>query len=153
MSFRNDDLQGIGIEPGASGVVEITVHASPKHQGDPVFPQTVNLTNAVHTVRWHCTDLPRGTFLQIHFPADPLGPFVAVVEASASTNPREVTGYGNRGPRKTLKEYDYEARVVGARGAVKVVGRGRLNNKATKVVRDPRAGGPGDPPIPDPVGK
>jgi len=151
MSFRKDDVAGLGLPPGASGSVEITVHANSKYQGDPVFPQTITLTNVVHTVRWHCADLPRGAFLQIYFPADPHGPFLSLVEAFLPANPKTVTGYGNRGPGKTLKEYDYEARIVRTEGTFSVVGYGRLINNATEVVNDPRS--EGDPPPLNPVGK
>lgn len=134
--------------PAPNGILEVTVQGRP---GDPgISPQTITLTDHIHTVHWRCVNLARGARLEIHFPQDPLGPFVAL-EAPAAA-PRDVTGYGNRGPGDTRKEYRYQARIVRKSGLTRVAGTGRLINKATKRINDPRAGGLGEPPVEEPIG-
>lgn len=140
MSFRNDNLKKIESNPQ---VLEVTVHSDPRDPGAPIFPQTITLTNAVHTVHWLCVGLARGERLQIHFPQDSNGPFLSL--ESAEQAPQEVNGYGNRGPGETLKEYEYEARILKQRKVVRT-GLGHLTNKATKRINHPHTGGPGDPP-------
>jgi hypothetical protein len=134
--------------PAPNGILEVRVQAGLANPG--ISPQTITLTNQVHTVRWRCVNLPRGARLEIHFPADLRGPFVDLWSTDA--NPREVAGFGNRGPQDTLPEYEYEARIVRRRGLKRVVATGRLINHATHHINDPRAGGLGDPPPADPVG-
>jgi hypothetical protein len=148
MRPRNSDLPFKDSNPAPNGILEVTVQGK---LGDPgISPQTITLTNNVHTVRWRCVNLARGARLQIHFPEDPDGPFVDLFAPEAV--PREVNGFGNRGPRKTLKEYAYEARIVRRGGLTRVAGSGRVLNHATKKVNHPGAGGLGDPPLGDPIG-
>jgi hypothetical protein len=134
--------------PAPNGILEVTVQGKLGSPG--ISPQTITLTNQVHTVRWRCVNLARGSRLEIHFPGDPRGPFVDL-DAPADS-PGVVTGYGNRGPGDALKEYEYEARIVRRTGLKRVVATGRLVNHATHHIKDPRRGGLGDPPPADPVG-
>jgi hypothetical protein len=134
--------------PAPNGILEVTVQGK---LGDPgISPQTITLTNQVHTVRWRCVNLVRGARLEIHIAGDPKGPFVELRGAFA--NPAEVTGFGNRGPAHTLKEYAYEARIVRRGGLSRTAGSGKLLNKATKAVGHPHAEGLGDPPVGPPKG-
>jgi hypothetical protein len=130
--------------PAPGGILEVTVQGRLGHPG--IVPQTITLTNQVHTVRWRCVNLARGARLEIHFPDDPQGPFVELRPSFAAA-PAEVTGFGNRGPRDSLKEYAYEARIVRRAGLSRAAGSGTLLNKATKKVNHPGAEGLGDPPV------
>jgi hypothetical protein len=137
MSVQDQALEGAKLKdknPAPSGVLTVTVQAKPGDFG--LSPQLITLTNFVHTVRWTCNGLPGGAVLQIHFLQDLRGPFLDLVQ-----NHPEVSGYGNRGPRETVGEYDYRALIVAADGSSRLAGQGRLLNKATKAIGDPRAGG------------
>lgn len=151
MSAQDQALKGAKLKdknPAPGGILEVTVSGK---LGDPwISPQTVTLTNAVHTVRWRAVDLARGSRLEIHFAGDPRGPFVDLFAAQPA--PSEVTGYGNRGPQDTEREYEYEVRIVRRAGLKRVVGSGRVINNATKRINDPRAGGLGEPPPENPIG-
>ncbi|HBL26971.1 MAG TPA: hypothetical protein DD490_09070 [Acidobacteria bacterium] len=135
--------------PAPGGVLEVTVQGKLGQPG--LTPQTITLTDQVHTVRWRCVNLAKGSRLEIHIAGDPKGPFVELRAAAITTNPAEVQGFGNRGPRKTLKEYAYEARIVRRGGLSRSAGSGTLRNQAKKAVGHPLAGGLGEP-QPDPIG-
>lgn len=120
--------------PAPNGILEVKVQA--RFQKGSITPQTITLTNHVHTVRWIGQRLPAGAVLQIHFPADLRGPFLDLVQSHPT-----VSGYGNRGPQATVERYEYEARIVAANGSSRLVGSGLLINHATEAVGDPRAGG------------
>lgn len=131
--------------PAPGGIMEVTVKGK---VGDPgIVPVTITLTNQVHTVHWTCSDLPRGTILQIHFPEDLRGPFVELRQF----NTIETFGFGNRGPRATVEAYAYEARLVAGDGTSRLVGHGRLLNKATQKVGHPGTGSVD--PLHDPPGQ
>ena len=131
--------------PAQNGVLTVNVEGKPGEFG--VFPQKITLTNSVHTVDWTCKGLPADAVLQIHFLQDLRGPFLSLVQ------PRpEVSGYGNRGPQETIEEYDYQALIVSKDGASRLVGQGRVVNKATQVIKDPRGGGLGERPPENPIG-
>lgn len=130
--------------PAPDGVLTVTVEAKPGEFG--VHPQKITLTNWVHTVNWICNGLPADSVLQIHFLKDLRGPFLDIVQ-----NHPEVSGYGNRGPDETIDEYDYQARIVTKGGTSRLAGQGRVVNKATEKVKDPRTHGPDTQPQ-DPPG-
>lgn len=123
--------------PAPNGILEVTVQGKLGNPG--IAPQTITLTNGVHTVRWRCVGLVRGSRLEIHFPENPDGPFVDLFASPVDVH--EVVGFGNRGPQSTEKEYAYEARIVRRTGRKRVVGSGRVINKATKRINHPAAGG------------
>lgn len=133
MSGQDQALGGAKLKdknPAENGVLTVTVEAKPGEFG--VFPQKVTLTSSVHTVDWTCKGLPADAVLQIHFLQDLNGPFVELRQ-----NQPEVAGYGNRGPQKTIEEYDYQARIVSKDGTSRLVGQGRVVNKATQAVGHP----------------
>lgn len=135
--------------PAPNGILEVTVQGKLGNPG--IVPQTITLTNQIHTVRWRCVNLARGARLEIHIAGDPRGPFVEL--RGAFFDPHEVTGFGNRGPAAhTLKEYAYEARIVRQGGVSRAAGSGKLLNKATKAVGHPQAEGLGEPPVGPPKG-
>lgn len=137
MSAKNHALEGGKLKdknPAPDGSLEVSVH--PFGDGG-VHPQTIILTSWIHTVRWICNGrLPLGARLQIHILEDLRGPFLELVQSRL-----EVSGYGNRGPRETVDEYAYQARIVEKNGTSRLVGQGTLTNKATKAVGHPGAGG------------
>ena len=129
--------------PAPNGVLEVTVQGKLGNPG--IVPQTITLTDQIHTVRWRCVNLASGARLEIHFADDPKGPFVELRGAFADHH--VVTGFGNRGPAHSLKEYAYEARLVRRAGLSRTAGSGKLLNKATKAVGHPGAEGLGEPPV------
>jgi hypothetical protein len=94
----------------------------------PIRPKTLTLTNNVHRVVWQCADLPPNARLEILFAEDPRGPFF-LLEPTGS----EVIGWGNRGPKDTLKRYTYKAAIHTSAGTTGV-GTGFLANQATKPI-------------------
>ena len=136
--------------PAPQGILEVTVQGRLIGAGPRISPQTITLTDHIHTVRWRCVNLARGARLEIHIAGDPKGPFVELRGAFA--DPHEVTGFGNRGPAHSLKEYAYEARIVRRGGLSRAAGSGKLLNKATKAVGHPGAEGLGEPPVGPPKG-
>ncbi len=148
MSAQDHALEGAKLKdknPAPDGFLRVTVRAKPGEFG--LSPQLITLTNFVHTVRWTCEGLPEDAVLQIHFLGDLRGPFLDLVQ-----NHPEVSGYGNRGPRETVGEYDYQARILSKNGTSRLAGQGRLLNKATKAIGDPRAGGVDTQPEVPPIG-
>lgn len=142
MSAQDHALEGGKLKdknPAPNGILEVTVQARAGESG--VHPRTITLTNQVHTVRWTCHGLPRGAMLQIHFLEDLRGPFMNIVQSHA-----EVSGYGNRGPRATVREYAYQARIIERDGTSRLAGEVLLINSATKAVGHPGAGGGAWPP-------
>jgi len=127
--------------------LKITVH-SESGASTYVFPQTITLTNSVYQVTWHRGALAPGARLQIRFLSrNEDGPFLSL--ESYEQLPGEVNGYGNRGPGDTLKEYDYEVRILQKGKTAKKIGDGHLVNNAKKIVLDPRGNGT-DPPFDPP---
>lgn len=151
MSVQNQALKDPKLKdknPAPGGILDVTVRGQLKNPG--ISPQTITLTNSIHTVRWRVVGLARGSRLEIHFPGDPRGPFVDLF--ASQFTPHEVAGYGNRGPQDTETEYDYEVRIVRRAGLKRVVGTGKVINNATQRINDPRAGGLGEPPPENPIG-
>ena len=143
-----DDAKLKDSNPAPNGILEVTVQGK---LGDPgITPHTITLTDHVHTVRWRCVNLARGARLEIDFAGDSRGPFVELRGAFA--DPHEVTGFGNRGPAHTVKEYAYEARIVRRGGFSRPAGSGKVLNKAKTAVGHPGAEGLGDPPVGPPKG-
>lgn len=152
MSVQNQALKDPKLKdknPAPGGILQVTVRGRLSDRPG-MTPQTITLTNSVHTVRWKGVGLARGSRLEVHFPGDPRGPFVDLF--ASPVTPHEVTGYGNRGPQETETEYDYEVRIVRRGGLRRVVGTGRVINHATQRINDPRAGGLGEPPPGNPIG-
>lgn len=148
MSGQDHALEGADFKdknPAPDGSLEVAVQ--PFGKGG-VHPQTITLTNRIHTVRWICNGrLPLGARLQIHILGDLRGPFLDLVQSRF-----EAFGYGNRGPLETVGEYEYEARIVEKNGTSRLVGQGTLLNKATKAVNHPHAGGVDTQPEVPPIG-
>ena len=145
MNVQDQALNIKDKNPAPNGILEVTVRGRIADPG--IAPQTITLTNSIHTVRWRVVGLARGSRLEIHFQEDPRGPFVDLFDSPVTHH--EVAGYGNRGPKDTEKEYVYEARIVRRSGLKRVVGTGKLINKATQAIKDPRASGVD--PQPDPI--
>lgn len=124
---------------------------------NPIQVQPITLTNSIGKVVWYCPDLPEGARLQIVFPKDQRGPFMAL-----RRYPGEIVGLGNRGPDETSRKYTYKVRIRGIGSSSEATpelalaamdeeggteqtleGKGDLLNEATNEVCP-------DPPIEDP---